>query len=104
MADMVTRTKTMTKITVKGINVKTDEVVTYDLSLPGIYRTEKDAMRAVEKKLRKAEKESETPSDIKPLAIVGMETCDVLYGMTLGKFMQEAEILPPRKDYGKKTE
>lgn len=91
MADMVTRTKTMTKITVKGINVKTDEVLTYELSLPGNYHAEKDAMRAVEKKLREA------PSDIKPLVIVGMETYDVLYGMTVEKFLKEAEILPPRK-------
>lgn len=97
MAKMVTRTKVITRATVKGMDTTLDTAVVYTVDLPGTYKTDKDVMEAVQKR-------TDADSPVKPVTLMHCETAEVLYGMAEDKFLANAEILPARKDYKKANE
>ncbi len=88
----ITRTFVTTKVSVLCLNTETAEPCNVELILPTIYKDEKKLMKAVQ-----AQMDSEgVDTNIKPVAISYKEEVETLYGMTLSKFLENAEVLPPR--------
>lgn len=85
---MVTRTFTTTKVTVLGMNIESCEPMNMTCTLAGAFKDEKKLMKAVLEALE--------TDDFKPVKIVDKVEEETLYGMTISKFIAEAEILPPR--------
>ena len=73
--------------------ISTAAVTTDELEINGTFDSKEEA-------LKKIKKQYET-DDYKPTAIVNMTVSEILYGMPEEKFIQLAEILPPRKVYTK---
>lgn len=90
---MVTRTIVATKVNVLCLNIETAEPFNKDITLSGTFKDSKSLMKAVEKVVN---------SDAeKAVHVVANEEVETLYGMTEQKFIELAEVLPPR---GKKEE
>ena len=89
----VTRTISSTKVVVMCVDTETAKVDNYEVEIAGVYSDEKKLMKAVTK-------EVETVT-LKPVSIVSKEVVDTLYVMDEQKFMEMAEVLPPR---GKKED
>lgn len=87
-ARKVTRTISSTKVIVMCVNTETAVVENYEATIAGTYTDDKKLMKAVTKVV-------ETPS-IKPVSIVSTEVIETLYGMDEQKFIEMAEVLPPR--------
>ena len=85
---MITRTVTVTEVEVMCLTVSTAKVSTMVYALSGEYDTTDLALKAI-----KSEYETD---DFKPTAIVKMSSKEVLYGMPESKFIELAEVLPPR--------
>lgn len=85
----VTRTISSTKVVVMCVNTETAVVENYEVTIAGVYTDEKKLMKAVTK-------EVET-STLKPVSVVSTEVIETLYGMDEQKFMEMAEVLPPRE-------
>lgn len=92
-ARKVTRTISSTKVIVMCVDTETAKVDNYEVEISGVYSDEKKLMKAVTKEV-----ETET---LKPVSIVSKEDVETLYGMDEQKFMEMAEVLPPR---GKKDD
>lgn len=90
---MVTRTIVATKVNVLCLNIETSEPFNKDVTLSGTFKDSKSLMKAVEKVVN-----SDTE---KAVHVVATEEVETLYGMTEQKFIELAEVLPPR---GKKEE
>ena len=86
---MVTRTITTTVFTVLCLDIEQGEPFAKEVVLPRTYKDEKCAMKIIEKMIN-----SET---VKAVHIVKSEINNVLYGMSEQKFIECAEILPPRE-------
>lgn len=86
---MVTRSITGTKVLALCLDVTTAEPFNNELILSGTYKSKKE----IEKILRK---EYET-EDLRVAAVVSYEEFETLYGMEEQKFIELAEVLPPRK-------
>lgn len=84
----VTRTISSTKVIVMCVDTETAKVNNYEMEIAGVYSDEKKLMKAVTK-------EVETVT-LKPVSIVSKEVVETLYGMDEQKFMEMAEVLPPR--------
>ena len=82
---MVTRTITSTKATVTVYNIEKDEIQTVEYKLPGELST--DAV------IKVIEKEH---NEVRPLKVTEVTVQEELYGMPEEKFIELAEILPPR--------
>lgn len=89
----VTRTIQTTKVVALCAKIKEGKVDTITLSLP---RTFKD-----DKALLKAAQNAVTDENIKVVAIQSATVEETLYGMSEQKFIELADILPPRKVYEK---
>ena len=85
---MVTRTITFTTAEVMCLNVVTAEVEIKEFKISGIFEGEKD--------LTKALKKTYETDNYKLVKVNGWNTEDVLFGMDETKFMELAEVLPPR--------
>lgn len=84
----VTRTISSTKVVVMCVNTETAVVENYEVTIAGVYSDDKKLMKAVTKKV-----ETET---LKPVSVVSTEVIETLYGMDEQKFIEMAEVLPPR--------
>lgn len=84
----VTRTISSTKVIVMCVDTQTAVVDNHEVTIAGVYSDEKKLMKAVTK-------EVETPT-LKPVSIVSKEVVETLYGMDEQKFIEMAEVLPPR--------
>lgn len=87
-ARKVTRTISSTKVIVMCVDTETAKVNNYEVTIAGTYADEKKLMKAVTKVV-------ETPT-IKPVSVVSTEVIETLYGMDEQKFIEMAEVLPPR--------
>lgn len=87
-ARKVTRTISSTKVIVMCVDTQTAVVDNHDVTIAGVYSDEKKLMKAVTKEV-----ETET---LKPVSIVSKEVVETLYGMDEQKFIEMAEVLPPR--------
>lgn len=84
----VTRTICSTKVIVMCVDTQTAVVENYEVTIAGVYSDDKKLMKAVAKVV-----ETET---LKPVSVVSTEVIETLYGMNEQKFMEMAEVLPPR--------
>ena len=84
----VTRTICSTKVFVMCADTQTAKVENYEVTIAGTYTDDKKLMKAVTKVV-----ETET---LKPVAVVSTEVIETLYGMDEQKFIEMAEVLPPR--------
>lgn len=84
----VTRTIPSTKVVVMCVDTETAKVDNYDVELIGVYSDEKKLMKAITKDLETA--------TFKPVSVVSKEVIELLYGMDEQKFIEMAEVLPPR--------
>lgn len=89
---MVTRTVNVTNCEVMALTISNASVSTDILKISGTFDNKEDALKAVKKQYETA--------DYKPTAIISMTVSEILYGMPEDKFIELAEILPPRKIYG----
>nr|DAX13218.1 MAG TPA: hypothetical protein [Caudoviricetes sp.] len=87
-ARKVTRTIASTKVVVMCVNTETAVVENYEVTIAGVYSDDKKLMKAVTKVV-----ETET---LKPVSVVSTEVIETLYGMDEQKFIEMAEVLPPR--------
>lgn len=92
-ARKVTRTIASTKVVVMCVNTETAVVENYEVTIAGVYSDDKKLMKAVTKVV-------ETEA-LKPVSVVSTEVIETLYGMDEQKFIEMAEVLPPR---GKKED
>ena len=88
---MVTRTITSTKAKVKVYNIEKDEIQRLEYKLSGELSAD-DVLKAITKE----------HADVRPLQVDEVAFNEELYGMPEEKFLELAEILPPRaKDQSK---
>lgn len=85
---MVTRTIESTEVNVLCVDVVAGEPFNKDVTVAGTYKDDKSLMKAVEKIVN--------TDEIKAVHIVHTETKETLYGMTVDKFIELADVLPPR--------
>ena len=85
----VTRTIQTTKVKVMCLNVVEGKSVTKEVILPRTYKDEKHLMKQLEKVVN--------DDVIKAVHILETEVNETLYGMSEQKFIENAEILPPRE-------
>lgn len=82
---MVTRTITSTKAKATVYNIEKGEIQTLEYKLSGELSAD-DALKAITKE----------HADVRPLKVTEVEVQEELYGMSEEKFLELAEILPPR--------
>lgn len=82
---MVTRTITSTRVTATVYNIASDEIQTLEYKLSGELPAD-DALKAITKE----------HAEVRPLKVTEVEVQEELYGMSEEKFLELAEILPPR--------
>ena len=82
---MITRTITSTKAKATVYNIEKDEIQTLEYRLSGKLSAD-DALNAIAKE----------HADVRPLKVDEVAFNEELYGMPEEKFMELAEILPPR--------
>ncbi len=82
---MVTRTITSTKAKATVYNIEKDEIQTVEYKLSGELSAD-EALKAITKEY----------TEVRPLKVTEVEVQEELYGMPEEKFLQLAEILPPR--------
>lgn len=87
-ARKVTRTISTTKVVVMCVNTETAVVENYEVTIAGVYTDDKKLMKAVTKEVDTAV--------LKPVIVVSTEVIETLYGMDEQKFIEMAEVLPPR--------
>lgn len=87
-ARKVTRTISATKVVVMCVNTETAVVENYEVTIAGVYTDDKKLMKAVTKEVETAV--------LKPVTVVSTEVIETLYGMDEHKFIEMAEVLPPR--------
>lgn len=84
----VTRTISSTKVIVMCVDTETAKVNNYEVEIAGVYSDDKKLMKAVTNVV-----ETET---LKPVSVLSTEVIETLYGMDEQKFIEMAEVLPPR--------
>ena len=92
----VTRTIQTTKVNVMCLDIEKGEPFNQEVTLPRTYKDEKAILKQVEKIIN-----SDT---VKAVHIVDCHVDETLYGMTEQRFIELAEVIPPRKDYTKSTD
>ena len=91
-ARMVTRTVVATKVTVLGMDTVKCEPFNETVTVSGTFENDEKG----QSKLMKAVKKLVDKDDKVAVKIVDTEEVETLYGMTEQKFMEIAEVLPPR--------
>lgn len=89
----VTRTIKTTIVTVLCLDIVNGEPFNERVTLPRTYKDEKAMLKEVEKVIN-----NDTQ---KAVHIVDFTVEEKLYGMSEQKFIETADELPPRKEYGK---
>ena len=84
----VTRTLPTTKAKILVVNIETGISEEREVSIPREYKKME--------KLRKAIEDAVNTPSIKFVHVISTEVEEVLYGMSEQKFIENAEILPPR--------
>lgn len=92
----VTRTILTTKASVLCLDLITQQPVVKEITLPRTYKDEAHLIKVI-----KAQIDNDA---IKAVHIQSAEVVETLYGMTEQKFIELADILPPRKQILNKTE
>lgn len=87
---MVTRTIVTTKAIVLALDTVTAEPQNLSVIVPRTYKDDNALLKAV-----KASAETDT---LKMVSIVSKEEVETLYGMTEQDFIENATVLPPRKE------
>ena len=82
---MVTRTIMSTKAKATVYNIEKDEIQTLEYKLSGELSAD-DALKAITKE----------HTEVRPLKVTEVTVQEELYGMPEEKFLELAEILPPR--------
>ena len=85
---MVTRTITTTEAKLMCLNVATGTPEVHKVLLSGLYKDNKDVLKASKKLLETEE--------LKVVHVVATEKHEDLYGMTEQKFLEIAKVLPKR--------
>ena len=85
---MVTRTIQTTRCNVLCLNIVEGEPFNKEIILPRTYKDEKHLMKQVESVIN--------TDEVKAVHVVRTEIEETLYGMDEQKFIENAEILPPR--------
>ena len=85
---MVTRTIQTTRCNVQCLNIVEGEPFNKEIILPRTYKDEKHLMKQVESVIN--------TDEVKAVHVVRTEIEETLYGMDEQKFIENAEILPPR--------
>lgn len=91
----VTRTIQTTKVNVLCLNIKEQKPFEKEIVLPRVYKDDQHIMKKV--------REIVDNDDTKAVHIVNANVVETLYGMSEQKFIELADILPPRKVYDKDT-
>lgn len=86
----VTRTIQTTIAQVMCLNIAKGTPFTKEVTLPRVYKDDAHILKQVKKII-----DSDTE---KAVHIVSAEVKETLYGMTEQKFIEVAEVLPPRKE------
>lgn len=86
---MVTRTLKATKAGVLCVNTDTQTTSIVGVILPRTYKCDEDALKVARDMI-----DSES---VKAVRVMSREESETLYGMSEAKFMELADILPPRK-------
>ena len=84
----VTRTLKATKAGVLCVNTDTQTTSIVGVTLPRTYKCDEDALKVARDMI-----DTET---VKAVRIMSREESETLYGMSEAKFMELADILPPR--------
>jgi hypothetical protein len=84
----VTRTMQTTKVVVLCLDIKGEKPFNKEVTLPRTYKDDKHILAEVQKIVDNDE--------TKAVHIVSTEVVETLYGMSEQKFIENAEILPPR--------
>lgn len=92
----VTRTIQTTVVNVLCADTELGELVNKEFTLPRTYKDEDALLKAVRKI-------GETAT-IKPVSVVASKIVETLYGMSEQKFIELAEVLPPRGTKADATE
>lgn len=90
---MVSRTIQTTKVKVLCLNIVEGQPFEKELTLPRVYKDDAHILKTVKKLVDNDE--------TKAVHIVSSEVEETLYGMTEQKFIELADVLPPRKEYTK---
>lgn len=88
-APKVTRTITTTKATIMCLNIESQSTLEIDVLLPRTFKNNEAILKAAKSKV-----ETDT---IKAVHVVKVEILETLYGMDESKFIDNAEVMPPRK-------
>lgn len=88
----VTRTIQTTRVNVLCLDIEHGEPFNKEVILPRTYKDEKHMMKHVEPLVN--------TDTVKAVHIVHSEVEETLYGMAEQRFIELAEVLPPRKEYG----
>lgn len=86
---LVTRTIKSTKILALVCDLEKMETQKKEYTLPRVYPDTDAMLKVLTKKY--------STDDIKVVKVLSFEVCEALYGMSEEKFIENAEILPPRK-------
>lgn len=87
----VTRTIKATEATIMVVDVATAEVGTVTITLPHEFKNDADIMKHIEKN------HGLLNDGLKAVTVVDYIVTEQLYAMDEQKFIENAEILPPRK-------
>lgn len=82
---MVTRTITSTKVKATVYNAEKDEIQTLEYKMSGKLSAD-DVLKAITKE----------HTEVRPMKVTEVEVQEELYGMPEEKFLELAEIIPPR--------
>lgn len=84
----VTRTITTSVVSILCANIEIGELVNVEFTLPRTYKDDEAILKAVKK--------ANHDDNIKPVSVSDVKIVETLYGMDEQKFIDNAEILPPR--------
>lgn len=86
---MVTRTLKATKAIVLCVDTVEQKTYITEVMLPRTYKCDEDALKVARNTI--------DTENLKAVRIMSREESETLYGMSEAKFMELADILPPRK-------
>lgn len=97
MAKFITRTINSTKAQVMVVDIAKAETLTGSIELAGTFKDDKAILKAVEKNVDSITYPTDlAPQDVKVVAVLSAEVVETLYGMEEQKFMELAQVMPPR--------
>lgn len=88
-AKMVTRTVQTTRAKIMCVDIAEEKPYNKEFILPGVYKNDTHILKKVSKIVDDANN--------KAVAVLSADVQTDLYGMTEDKFIEAAEVLPPRK-------